>query len=146
MQLPPPEQAPDHPAKLEPEVGFAVSVTVVPGAKLAVQLAQLMPAGLLAMVPLPEPVAETLRATPDDVKLAPTETVLFSTRLQVFDDPEQAPDHPVNEFPALGVAVRVTVVPLLKFAVHVCPQLMAEGVLVTVPPVVADTLNCRVVG
>jgi hypothetical protein len=143
VQLAVPKHAPDQPAKLDPGAGLAVSVTVVPGAKLALQLAQLMPEGLLLIVPLPEPAADTLNATPADVKLAATDTVLFNTRLQLFDDPEQAPDHPLNEFPEFGVAVRVTIVPLLKLAVHVCPQLMPEGVLVTVPPDVGDTLNCR---
>jgi hypothetical protein len=30
VQLPVPEQAPDHPANVEPEFGVAVSVTTVP--------------------------------------------------------------------------------------------------------------------
>lgn len=33
----------------------------------------------------------------------------------------------------LGVAVNVTVLPVLKFAVQVCPQLIPEGLLVTLP-------------
>ena len=47
--------------------------------------------------------------------------------------PPHAPDHPPNVESALGVAVRVTDVPLAKVAVHVCPQLMLEGLLVIVP-------------
>ena len=58
--FPEPLHAPDHPANSEPEVGFAVSVTEVPEAKLAVQAWQLIPGGLLTIVPLPEPVAVTL--------------------------------------------------------------------------------------
>jgi hypothetical protein len=47
--------------------------------------------------------------------------------------PLQAPDQPVNVEPVLGVAVRVTGVALAKLALHVVPQLMPEGLLVTVP-------------
>jgi hypothetical protein len=47
--------------------------------------------------------------------------------------PVQAPDQPVNVELEAGVAVRVTAVPLGKLAVQVEPQLMPEGLLVTVP-------------
>jgi hypothetical protein len=47
--------------------------------------------------------------------------------------PVQAPDHPVNVEPVAGVAVSVTGAPLVKLALHVVPQLMPEGLLVTVP-------------
>ena len=47
--------------------------------------------------------------------------------------PEQAPDHPVKVDPAAGVSVRLTEVPLLKFALQVPGQLMPAGLLVTVP-------------
>jgi hypothetical protein len=39
----------------------------------------------------------------------------------------------VNLDPVAGVAVNCTTVPLEKFALQVCPQLMPEGELVTVP-------------
>jgi len=42
------------------------------------------------------------------------------------------PDHPEN-CPVDGVAVRVTFVPAGKLFVHVAPQLMLAGLLVTVP-------------
>jgi hypothetical protein len=38
VHAPAPLQAPDHPANVEPELGFAVSVTVVPLAKLALHV------------------------------------------------------------------------------------------------------------
>jgi hypothetical protein len=47
--------------------------------------------------------------------------------------PLQAPDQPVNVEPVFGVAVSVTNVPLAKLALHVVPQLMPDGLLVTVP-------------
>lgn len=43
-----PEHAPDQPLKVELELGVAVSVTVVPAAKV-------VPVGLFVMVPLPAP-------------------------------------------------------------------------------------------
>ena len=49
-----PVHAPPKPAKLKPDAGVGVMVTVVPGAKLAVQVdGQLMPVGLLLKVPVP---------------------------------------------------------------------------------------------
>ena len=55
-----PVQAPLQPAKLEPALGAAVSVTVVP-AKLSEQSApQLIPGGELVTVPAPVPVFVTV--------------------------------------------------------------------------------------
>jgi hypothetical protein len=52
---PAPVQAPLQPAKVLPEAGAAVSVTLAPLAKLPLQVGpQLMPAGLLVTVPLPD--------------------------------------------------------------------------------------------
>lgn len=54
VQVPLPEQAPDHPEKELPEPEVAVSVTDVPRGKDALQVfGQLMPGGLLATVPDP---------------------------------------------------------------------------------------------
>src|SRR5207302_352776 len=47
--------------------------------------------------------------------------------------PLHAPVHPVKVEPVVGVAVSVTCVPLLKLALHVVPQLIPAGLLVTVP-------------
>jgi hypothetical protein len=55
--------------------------------------------------------------------------------------PVQAPDQPANVAPELGVAVSVTGVPLAKLALHVVPQLMPEGLLVTVPGPVLSTVS-----
>lgn len=56
LHVPVPVQAPDQPVNVEPELGVAVSVTEAPLLKVALQVVgQLMPAGLLAMVPEPVP-------------------------------------------------------------------------------------------
>jgi hypothetical protein len=61
------------------------------------------------------------------VRLAVIETT------QVGDEPEHAPDQLRKREPAFGVAVSVTVVPFVKVATQVGPQLMPAGELVTVP-------------
>ena len=43
------------------------------------------------------------------------------------------PVQPAKDEPAAGVAVNVTTVPLANDDVHVAPQLMPAGLLVTVP-------------
>ena len=48
--------------------------------------------------------------------------------------PEQAPDQPLKIEFAFGLAVSVTDVPLANVVVHVDPQLIPAGLLVTVPP------------
>ena len=56
LQVDVPVQAPDHSANVEPEAGVAVRVTCVPLAKLALHVVpQLIPDGLLVMVPVPVP-------------------------------------------------------------------------------------------
>jgi hypothetical protein len=130
-----PEQAPDQPAKVEPVPGVAVRVTLVPLEKEALQVEpQLMPLGLLVTVPVPVPARETLSigAAEAALKLAVAEESAFRVSVQVAV-PEQPPDQPTKVEPAAGVAVRVMVVPPLKLALQVAPQLIPEGTLVTVP-------------
>ncbi len=51
--------------------------------------------------------------------------------------PEQAPLQPLNVYPAAGMTVRVTAVPVAKLALHVEPHDMPAGIDVTLPlPVV----------
>jgi hypothetical protein len=52
------------------------------------------------------------------------------------------PDQPANVEPLFAIAVSVTDAPLLNDALHVVPQLIPEGLLVTVPKPVP--LNCTV--
>ena len=61
VQVLAPEQAPPHPPKTYLLPGVSVSVTCVPLAKAAVHvLGQLIPAGLLVIVPAPDAGAVTL--------------------------------------------------------------------------------------
>src|SRR5439155_25807949 len=54
------------------------------------------------------------------------------------------PLQPVKAEPAAGLALRVTTVPLAKLAVHVAPQVMPAGELVTVPLPVPAGVTVRV--
>ena len=61
LQVLVPVQAPDQPANVELAFAAAVSVTVVPLGKLALHVApQLIPAGLLVIVPAPVPALWTV--------------------------------------------------------------------------------------
>jgi hypothetical protein len=66
------------------------------------------------------------------VKVAVTEALLVNVKLQV-PVPVQAPDQPANVEVAFAAAVSVTMVPLVKLALHVGPQLIPAGLLVIVP-------------
>lgn len=135
VQDPVPVQAPDHPVKVEPEAGVAVSVTFDPLAKPALQVApQSIPVGLLVTVPVPVPARLTVRTGLVTGKVNVAVTDMFPLRVtEQVVVPAHAPDHPANVEPAAGVAVSVTAVPLAKLALHVVPQLMPVGELVTVP-------------
>jgi hypothetical protein len=59
--VPVPLQAPDQPANVDPVLGVAVSVTGVPLVKLALHVVpQLIPEGLLVIVPVPVPALATV--------------------------------------------------------------------------------------
>jgi hypothetical protein len=54
LQLPVPLHAPDQPVNIEPEAGVAVKVTLLLVVNWLMQVApQLMPAGVLVIVPVP---------------------------------------------------------------------------------------------
>src|SRR5437016_4980141 len=191
VQAPGPEQPPPlQPLKVEPAAGAAVSVTAVPLAKLAAQVApQVMPAGLLVTVPAPVPALETVSVKVCRVKVAVTMGPLVTLAAQVgpqvmpagllvtVPSPAPAletvsvkvgvkvavtvvaaetvtthdpvPEHPppfqpLKVEPAAGAAVSVTAVPLAKLAVHVAPQLIPAGALVTVPLPVPAGVTVRV--
>src|SRR5207253_8560735 len=90
-------------------------------------------AGVLVTVPMPVPALETVRTKVCDAKVAVT-VVAAETVTTHVPVPEQPPPlQPLKVAPTAGVAVSVTAVPLAKLAVHVAPQVIPAGALVTVP-------------
>ena len=77
------------------------------------------------------------------LKVAVTPSVAVIVTEQVLFVPEQAPLQPANVLLAFGVSVRVTWLPDAKPKLHIAPQLIPGGLLVTVPvPVPASvTVN-----
>jgi hypothetical protein len=119
--LPPLQPPPDHPVKDEFAAEVSVSVTEVPGVKLALQVgAQPIPEGVLATAPVPVPARLTVSSTAFWIalKFAVTCWLALSITLQVELLPLQLPDHPAKEEFALAVSVRVTWVPLAKVALQ----------------------------
>ena len=68
----------------------------------------------------------------------------FMVTVQVLPEAVSQPLQPMNMDKGPGVAVRVTIVPLLYVAEHVGPQLIPEGLDVTVPPMMPVLLTVRV--
>ena len=105
---------PLHPAKLLPEAGVAVRVTVLKEAEQVVP--QLIPDGLLVTIPLPVPALFTVNVyvlpAACIVKVAVTVVAAFIV-MEQMPVPEHPPLHPVKLLPEAGAAVRVIVVPLL---------------------------------
>jgi len=145
VQVEVPEQAPLQPAKVEPALGVAVSVTTEPEVKLLVQVApQLRPLGEEVTTPLPVPV---LAMVIDGKAVANVAVTLLAVLMETLHDvavPVQAPLQPLNVEPALGVAVRLTVVPCAYVALQVAPQLMPVGELPTTPAPVPARLTVSV--
>ena len=76
------------------------------------------------------------------LKVAVTLWVLLIVTLQVSEVPLHAPDQPAKTtFLLDGLAVRVTVLPVLKLAEHSVPQLMPLGLLLTLPEPLFTTLS-----
>ena len=125
-----------HPSNVDPFVGVAVKITVVPMTKFVVQLLVhwAMPPGELFTVPLPVPILVTVRdaVLGGAVKVAETVCGVFITSTQE-PIPVQPPDQPVNVDPAVPLAVRVTELSLAKSALQAGPQLIPAGSLVTRP-------------
>jgi CheY-like chemotaxis protein len=117
-QAPVPVHAPLQPAKLDPLPGLSVKVTTVPLAKFAVQVApQLMPAGLLVTVPVPVPASVTVSGEMIVLNVAVTEAAALIVTEQA-PVPVHATLKPANVDPLPGLSVKVTTVPLAKFAVR----------------------------
>jgi hypothetical protein len=81
-------------------------------------------------------------------KVAVTDLAALIVTVQVSPLLESQPAQLPKSEPDIGEAVNVTGVPLVKLALHVAPQSMPAGLLLTVPlpaPVFA-TVNAKVVG
>ena len=126
---------PDQPAKIDPGAAVWVSVTTVPCRKLAEQTApQSIPEGLLVTVPEPAPDFATVSAKlgiTSNCAVTPVAALSVTTHWAVPLQPP--PDQPAKLDPEPAVAVSVTTVPCRKLAAQTAPQLIPEGLLVTVP-------------
>ena len=115
-------------------------MTEAPLVKEAEQvLPQLMADGMLRTVPVPGPALVTERVKVCGLKVAVTDwaAVIVTVHVPV---PLHAPLQPVKVEPVVGAAVSVTEAPLVKEAEQVLPQLMPDGLLLTVP-LLAPVLN-----
>jgi hypothetical protein len=138
---PPPLQ----PAKADSADAVAVSVTELPVENGALQVApQLMPDGLLVTVPAPVPVLFTVRVEGTVLNVAVTGVFWVMTTTHVVVPLHPLSLQPSNVEPADGVAVNVTVVPLMKVELHVTPQSIPAGLLVTVPSPAPALVTVRV--
>ena len=143
----PPHPPPLQPANVVPVGAVAVSVTVLPVGNEAVHVfPQLIPDGLLVTVPAaaPDPALLTLSVAGTALKAAVTDRFALMTTTQVEVPLHPLPLHPPKLDPAVGAAVNVTVVPLVNVAIHVAPQLIPAGLLVTVPSPAPLLLTVRV--
>jgi hypothetical protein len=141
-----PEHAPLQPSNVEPEPAAAVSVTFEPTARFAVQTVAPPPQLIPPPVTVPFPVTLTDNGTvevPTPVKLAVTVLALFIVTVQVVVVPEQAPPQPRKPAPESGIAVSVTVDPVVSFAVQPDPPAEVHAIPppVTVPLPVTDTVS-----
>lgn len=110
-QLPVPEQAPLQPVNTEPDAGVATRLTDVPDEYCAEQVApQLIPAGLLVVVPVPVPAGVTV-SVKSWAKFALRERFELIVTVHVPVPLHDEPLQPVKTKPAAGVAVNVTLVP-----------------------------------
>src|SRR5438477_7941543 len=101
-----------------------------------------------AKSPLTLPLSVTRQGTTNTklsmtVKVADTVCAEFMVTTQAAV-PEHAPPHPANVELAAEVAVIVTMVPGLRLAEQVLPQLMDASLLLTVPLPVPCLLTCNV--
>jgi hypothetical protein len=89
---------------------------------------------VLLTVPLPVPDVLTVRSTDCDVaNVAMTVVVEVRVTVQGPVPVQPPPLQPENAEPVAPVAVRVTGVPPARVAEQVAPQMIPDGVLITVP-------------
>jgi hypothetical protein len=147
------EQNPIQPANVEVPLGVAVIVTspeVAAIGALQVPLVavplnvQLIPAGLLVIVPVPLPSAETVTVGLPNVAVTAWGPFIVTTQLALPVQP--APLQEVKTVLAVGVVDRVTTSPAAKSAEQVPGQLIPAGVLETcgIDPPAGETVTVKV--
>ena len=105
LQLPPTGvQFGLHPAKDEPRLGVAVTVTSVPKVNV-------LPGGVFAVMPEPFPAVATVRVYVLRVNVAVTRVSAVIVNTQLPPTGVQFGLHPAKDEPRLDVAVTVTSVP-----------------------------------
>ena len=105
------QPAPLKPLNVDPLIGVAVSVTVVPVAKSAAHVpGQEIPLGLLVTVPVPFPPRVTVSRSVEigTIKRAVTMALFVTLQGPV---PEHAPLQPANAEPGAAAAFNDTVIP-----------------------------------
>src|SRR5262245_27791616 len=146
VQVPVPLHPPPlQPSKIEPAAAAAVSVTELPVGNEALQVfPQLMPPGLLVTVPVPPPAFVTVRVEGTALNVAVTDLFALITTTHVAVPLHPLPLQPPKVDPVAAVAVKVTVVPDTKGKLHVAPQTIPAGLLVTVPTPAPAGVTVRV--
>jgi hypothetical protein len=125
---------PLQPVNLESAPAVAFKVTTVPLSNNAAQVGpQLIPAGVLITLPLPVPFLVSDRENfvweLSELNVA---LQVLATSIIIFPV-HPVPLQPAKVEPVAGVAARLASVPFVNDAEQVLPQLMPEGLLVTVP-------------
>jgi hypothetical protein len=123
VQVSMPEHAPDQPANVDPAFGTALSVTVVPCVNDSLQSEpQLTPLGLEATVPAPLPDLLTVTGYWFKENVAVTVVPVVTVSVHGAVPVQSPPDHPVNEEPVAGAAVKVISVPTSYASRQSVPQ------------------------
>lgn len=142
-----PAHTPDQPLKVDPVFAAAVSVTVDPPMKPAVQVVpQLMPDGLDVTTPLPEPTLLTVNdalGTTAGSNRAVAVLLASIVTVQLNALPVHPPDQPPKVDPVATLALNVTVLFAAKLAVQVRPQSMPAGFDATLPEPVPTWVTVR---
>jgi hypothetical protein len=142
-QAPAPEQAPLQPTKKKRGSGVGVRATTVAPGNVNEQVApQSIPAGALVTLPVPLPDFVTESPKLPRLKVAVTALAAFIVTEQA-PVPEHAPLQPANTEPGEALLVSETTVPDTKSWLHVPPQLIPAGLLVTVPAPVPALLTVK---
>ena len=102
-------------------------------AKRPARCTELQPAAHVPLTVVPTLSAPTLQELVLGANVAVTVLAAFMDTVQVLAEPLHAPVQPVNDDPAVAVAVKVTPVFKAYCSVQSVPQLIPLGLLVTVP-------------